>query len=109
MLLAMERSGGTLETMYVKKFGSGVCVRVDTGRRQSRVRPVARCPAWDDRVRVMWKRIWRLCERRDPVAPSVQVMFGDNSAAPAVVILVRDTRAEKMVSLASREEQCFSV
>ena len=68
----------------------------DTGERQSRFNLVARCPAWAGQARAMWKRIRRLCEKRGPVAPSMQVMFGDQRATPAVLTFLRDTKVGRI-------------
>ena len=53
----------------------------------------------------MWKRIRRLCERRGPVTPSVQAMFGDQRATPAVLTFLRDTRVGRMTSVTPPGEE----
>ena len=52
----------------------------------------------------MWERVWRFCEKRGPVAPSVRAMFGDSRAVPAVLTSLRSTRVARMVSLDLRGE-----
>lgn len=57
----------------------------------------------------MGNRIWGLCKRRDPVAPSVRVTTGDKIATPVILTFLRDPRVGKMFSLAPRVEQFSSV
>ena len=40
-------------------------------------------------AQVMWKKIERLCEKREPVAPSLRAMFDDPRATPAVLTFLR--------------------
>ena len=91
-------AGSYLKRM--KKVDSDRCWFCNTGKRQSVFHLAARCPAWAGQARVMWKRIQRLCEKGDPVTPSVRVMFGDSRATSAVLMFLRDTRVRRMVSLA---------
>ena len=86
------------------KVDSDRCRFCSTGERQSGIHLVARRLAWAGQARVMWKRIWRLCERRGPVVPSVRAMFGHSRATPAVLTFLRETRVGRLVSLAPRVE-----
>ena len=81
------------------------CWLCDTGQRQTRFRLVARCPTLRGQQRVLWKRVERLCEWKEPKAKEVRLLFDDIRAAPAVLTFLRDTRVGRVVTQALRRRR----
>ena len=67
----------------MKKVDSDWCWFCSIGERQSRFRPVTRCPARHE----SWKRIWRLCDKRGSEVPPVGDFRGQQSDARGLVFL----------------------
>ena len=63
---------------------------------------MTRCSRWRGQARVLWKRIGKLCEWKEPRAQEVRLLFDDVRSAKAVLSFLRDTRIGRIVPQALR-------
>ena len=63
------------------------------------------CPTWRGQARVLWKRVRKLCEWKEPRAPEVRLLFDDVRAAPAVLTFLRDMQVGRTVPRALRRRR----
>ena len=103
-LLSGHAATGDYLCNKVHKLPSDRCWWCGQDVRQTRHHLFVNCAAWKPQIKELWKGVGYLCGWRNPRAPRMALLFGDERATRAVLSFLRKMEMGQMVTIPPRDE-----